>query len=197
MSLEDIKREWRNEMERSISPSEFEQLLNVVQGRCADLERQVHGRDVREILAALIVIGAFAAMWPIYRASPAAILGVTLIVCGAGFIVYSLLSARTPAPTSFQASVLECSRNRLAWLDRQISLLNSVLWWYVAPICLGCLLFGWGLTGGSPLAFGFHAVIILAIGAGIVRLNQWTVRRNLQPLRDEVVRLIENLERVD
>ena len=139
----------------------------------------------------------FAAMWPIYRSSPAAILGVALIVCGAGFIVYSLLSSRTPAPTSFQASVLECSRNRLAWLDRQIGLLNSVLWWYVAPICLGSLLFGWGLTGGSPLAFGFHAVIILAIGAGIVRLNQWTVRQHLQPLRGEVVRLIENLERVD
>ena len=52
MSLEDIKREWRNEMDRSISASELEDLLNVVQRRCAGLEHTIHRRDIREILAA-------------------------------------------------------------------------------------------------------------------------------------------------
>ena len=197
MSLEDIKQEWRNEMERSISPSELDQLLSVVQGRCAEMERQVHGRDVREILAAVFVVGAFAAMWPIYRSSPVAILGVVLIVCGAAFIVYVsavLENSCAHVLPGFGAGMLAEPSGVARSPDRPPEQRFLVV---CGPICLGCLLFGWGLTGGSPLAFGFHAVIILAIGAGIVRLNQWTVRQHLQPLRGEVVRLIENLERVD
>ena len=72
-----------------------------------------------------------------------------------------------------------------------------MVWWYVAPIRVGCLLFGWGLTRGTILAFAVHAVIVLAVCAGIVVLNQWAVRRSLQPVRDEVARLIERLEGAD
>jgi hypothetical protein len=195
MSLDDMRQEWRKEMDRAIPRAEIDQLLGVVQRRCAEMERQVHGRDIREILAAVFVVGVFAMMWPVYRTSLVAALGVVLIVLGAGLIIYVLLSSKAPAPTSFQVSVLEYSRNRLAWLDRQIGLLRNVVWWYVAPICVGCLLFGWGLTGGSILGFGVHAAVVLAICAGIVYLNQWTVRHSLEPVRDELKGLIASLER--
>ena len=133
-------------MDRSISSSELHDLLNVMQRRCAGLERCIHGRDVREILAAVFVVGAFAAMWPLYRSSLVAILGVALICLGAALIVYVLMSARKPEPLSFHASVLDFSRNRLAWLDSQIHLLRTVVWWYVAPLCTGLLLLHWGLV---------------------------------------------------
>src|SRR5271165_3581038 len=157
MSLEDIKREWRKEMDRSISTSELQDLLNVVQQRCAGMERTIHGRDVREILAAVFVVGAFAAMWPLYRSSPVAILGVALICLGAAIIIYVLMSARKLEPLSFHASVLDFSRNRLAWLDNQIRLLRTVVWWYVAPLCIGCLLVTWGIARGAWLVFGLQA----------------------------------------
>jgi hypothetical protein len=197
MSLEDLKREWRSEMDSSISSAELNELLDLVQQRCAGTERHVHGRDVREVLAALFVVGAFAAMWPIYRSSPVAVFGVTLIVLGAALIVYVLMSSRTPTALSFHASVLEFSRNRLAWLDRQIRLLQTVVWWYVAPLSIGCLLLVWGITGGAWLVFGLQALLVLAVGVGVVLLNQWTVRQYLQPVRDDLVRLIEALESAD
>jgi hypothetical protein len=197
MSLEDIKREWRNEMDRSISSSELQDLLNVVQRRCAGMERSIHGRDVREILAAVFVVGAFAAMWPLYRSSPVAILGVVIIFLGAALIIYVLMSARKPEPLSFHASVLDFSRNRLAWLDSQIRLLRTVVWWYVAPLCVGCLLLTWGIAGGAWLVFGLQTLITLAVAAGIVVLNQWTVRRSLQPVRNDLARVIEALEITD
>ncbi len=146
MSLEDLKREWRNEMDRSISSSELEDLLDSVQRRYGGMERSIHGRDVREILAAVFVVGAFAAMWPLYRSAPVAILGVALICLGAALIIYVLMSARKPEPLSFDASVLDFSRNRLAWLDGQIRLLRTVVWWYVAPLSAGCLLLNWGIA---------------------------------------------------
>jgi len=196
MSLEDIKREWRNEMDRSISSSKLQELLNVVQRRCAGMERSIHGRDVREILAAVFVVGGFAAMWPLYRSSPVAILGVALICLGAALTIYVLLSARKPEPLSFDASVLDFSRNRLAWFDSQIRLLRTVVWW-VAPLCVGCLLLNWGISRGAWLVFGLQALIALAVAAGIVVLNQWAVRRSLQPVRNDLARLIEALESAD
>jgi len=197
MSLEDLKREWRNEMDRSISSSELQDLLNFVQQRCAGMERTIHGRDVREILAAVFVVGAFAAMWPLYRSSPVAMLGVALICIGAALIIYVLMSAQKPEPLSFQASVLDCSRNHLAWLDGQIRLLRTVVWWYVAPMCAGVLLFTWGIARGAWLVFALQSLFTLAVATGIVVLNQWAVRRGLQPVRDDLARLIEVLETTD
>jgi len=184
-------------MDRSISSSELQDLLNVVQHRCTGMERTIHGRDVREILAAVFVVGAFASMWPIYRSSPVAILGVTLICLGAALIIYVLLSARKPEPLSFDASVLDFTRNRLAWLDGQIRLLRTVVWWYVAPLCTGLLLLHWGINRGAWLVFGLQALIVIAVAAGVVVLNQWAVRHSLQPVRDELARLIEALEIAD
>ncbi len=197
MSLEDIKREWRNEMDRSISSSDLENLLDSVQRRYGGMERSIHGRDVREILAAVFVVGAFAAMWPLYRSSPVAILGVALICLGAAFIVYVLLAARKPEPLSFHASVLDFSRSRLAWLDGQIRLLRTVAWWYVAPMFAGLLLLNWGIARGAWLVFGLQSLFALAVAAGIVVLNQWAVRRGLLPVRDDLARLIEALETAD
>ncbi len=93
--------------------------------------------------------------------------------------------------------MLESSRSRLKWLDRQIRMLRTVVWWYVSPFCLGALLLAWGLTGGSGLVFAFHVFWAIAIGTGIVYLNLWTVRRYLQPIRDDLSRLIEALDSSD
>jgi hypothetical protein len=184
-------------MDRSISADELEQLRSGVQQRCAGMERIVHRRDLREIVACLVVVAAFVAMWPLYRSSPVALVGVALIILSAVIITRVLLSAGKPDPIPFDATVVECSRNRLAWIERQIRLLRSVLWWYVVPLFSGVLLLGWGIYGGSLIPFGMHAVIIVVVGTGIVLLNRWAVRVSLQPVRDDLVHLIEALESAD
>jgi hypothetical protein len=85
----------------------------------------------------------FAAMWPRYRSSLVAGLGVAIIILGGTVIVYMLLSSRKQSILPFNASVLEFSRQRLAWLDDQIHLFETAVWWYVAPCFPGCLLVGW------------------------------------------------------
>jgi hypothetical protein len=181
-------------MDRSIPAEELQKLMIGVQQRFGGMEKTVHGRDVREIVASLIVAVTFALMLPLFRSSPVAMLGIGLIILSAGLIICVLLSSRAPAPMPFDASVLECSRIRLAWMDRQIRLLRTVVWWYVAPLTTGLLVFAWGQTGGDPLGFGIQAAIFLAIGAGVVYLNRYAVRCSLQPVRDELARLIEALE---
>jgi hypothetical protein len=193
MSLDELRQEWRTQVERSLSTAELNDLLNVVQARCATMERHVRGRDIGEIVAAVIVVAAVASMWPLYRSSLAAVLGVLLILLGVVLIIYMLMSRGSPAPLAFQASVLECSRHHRAWLDHQIRLLRTVIWWYIGPLFAGSLLLQWGLTGGG-IAFGLVALVLIAVGAGIVLLNLLAARRHLQPVRDDLSRLIAALE---
>jgi hypothetical protein len=193
MTLDNLQQHWHNEVNQPMPSSELQQVLDTVQRRCAKLERSIHWRDVREILAALFVVAASGPMWPVLRTSRVAALGVLIIVAGAALIMYRLLSARKAAPPRLSTSVLEFARQRLTWLDGQIRLLQTVAWWYVAPISVGCLLLCWGLSGGKPLAFGLLALLNVAVAVLVVGLNRQAVRRELLPVREEVARLIDAL----
>ncbi len=157
-----------------------------VQKRYQELELTVYRRDLREIVAALLAIGMFAAFWPIYRSSPVAIAGVAIIMLGGLVIIYVLLRAQKPSSLPFDVSVVEYCRGRLAWLERQIRLMQTVAWWYMAPMAGGSLLFEWGLAGRSAPAFGVAALVTLAVSIIIIYLNKYAVRQSLQPVRDEL-----------
>jgi hypothetical protein len=197
MDLDDLKRDWTFVKERPVPPPELQALFQQTERRCHETERVVYSRDLREIVAALVVVGAFAAILPLCRSSPASMLGVAIIIAGGLVIVAVLLVSRKPAPLTFDLSMLEFCRRRLAWLDGQIRLLQTVVWWYVAPMTIGCLFFHWGLAGGLTPAFAVAALLTLAIAAGIVVLNHYAVRHAMEPVREQVVRLIETLEAGD
>jgi len=58
-------------------------------------------------------------------------------------------------------------------------------------------LLDWDISGGARLVFGLQALIALAVAARIVVLNQRTVHRSLQPVRNDLARLTEVLEITD
>lgn len=193
MSLDDARQSWRDEVDRPPSPEELGEGLAAVQRRFDRLERVIHWRDIREILAAVLVVAIFAAMWPLYRSSRVATLGAAVIVLGGGLSTFMLLSARKPAPLPFDASVQDFSRHRLAWLDAQIRLLGGVAWWYVGPAFVGSLLWAWSLTGGMRLAFGLFVLADVAFAAWVIALNRRAVRDELLPVREEVARMVKAL----
>jgi hypothetical protein len=193
MSLDDVRQSWQTEVNRPVSSIEMQQVLDGVQQRYSGLERSVHWRDMREILAVVVVVAAFAGMWPLYRSSLVGILGVLVIILGGVTIVCVLMMARKPKSLPLNASVLEFSRQRLAWLDGQIHLLQTVGWWYVAPLSLGCLLVSWGLSGGDRLVFSMMVLLTVSVAIVVVYLNKLAIKRELQPVREEVARLIEVL----
>jgi len=194
MGFDEVRKSWQSEVNRPVAPAELEQLLAAVQQRYGRLERTIHRRDLREILAALFVAATFAALWPIVRSSFIGKLGIVVIIISAAVVIWVLHAAGKPNEAPLATSVLESSARRLAWLDRQIHLLRSVIWWYVAPLELGGLLFGWGLTEGTPLAFWPIAVAFLVVAVAVVWLNRYAVRVELLPLRQQVAELIAALE---
>lgn len=194
MTFEDLRKSWQSEVTRPASAAELQQFLGDAQRHFGSLERRIHRRDVREILAAMFVVVGFAAGWPIYRSFPVACLGVAVILLSTPVIVYVFLWARRPTPAPFATSVLEFSRQRLAWVDRQIRLLQTIVWWYVAPLATGCTLVAWGLTPGRRIHFVVLMLVNVLVGVLTIFLNRRAVRNELMPMRQELVALIESLE---
>jgi hypothetical protein len=194
MTFEEIRKQWQSEVAQPAAVTDPKQLLAGVQRRFGTLERTIFWRDVREFLAGLVGICAFAAFWPIYRTSLVASVGVAIILLSTPMILYKLLAASRSRTTHFTSSVLDFSRDRLAWLDRQIRLLQTVAWWYVAPLGTGCMLVAWGLTPGRWFAFVQVAALNVGVAVITVWLNHRSVRINLLPARQELLELIESLE---
>jgi hypothetical protein len=120
-------------------------------------------------------------------------LGAALLVCWAGFIIYKLHWTRTiQQPASLDAPVREFCRIELDRLDRQIRLLRSVLWWYIAPCMIGVNIFFVGLAG-LGMASLVYAIVTLLLGWGIYALNMRAVAKELAPRRNELASLLSQL----
>jgi hypothetical protein len=198
MSFEDVRKQWQSEVDRPLAADRFKELLSVAQQKYSKLERTVYWRDLREIAAAMFVMVAFAAGWPaFYRKSLVAAAGAGILILAPPFIVYMLIRARRPIALPLDASVLDCSRQRLTWLDRQIQLLQTVAYWYVAPIFVGIVLFDWGLARGHWLFFSAHVATSALFCLFVIFLNRRAVRKQLLPIREELVQVIAGLERAD
>jgi hypothetical protein len=88
--------------------------------------------------------------------------------------------------------VAEALRAEGRRLDAQISLLESVLWWYVAPLSIGVVLLTVGLRGTSWFTLAYSVVVAL-VAWGVVALNLRVVRRDLRPKRAELNALLSEL----
>lgn len=194
MSFEDARKSWRREVDRPASASELQPLLIATQQRYGELERKTHWRFVREVLSAMLVLVGFAAAWPMYRSSLVACVGVAVIMLSTPIFVYVLASASKPRTMPFAASMLDFSRHRLTWIDRQIRLLQTMVWWSVAPPLTGCMLFFWGITPGRWLPFCLLTLWAILLSTVGVFWNRRSVRTELLPVRQQLAELIETLE---
>jgi hypothetical protein len=194
VTFDDIRKQWQTEVTRPTAAPDVRQLLQNAQRRFGNLEKTIFWRDVREILAGVLVVCCFAGAWPIFRTSAVASVGVAIIILSTPLIIYTLLAANRSRTPQFTTSVLDFSRQKLAWVDRQIRLLQTVVVWYVAPLFVGIMLAAWGLTPGRWLMFAQISAMTIAVMFVTLWLNRRSVQNDLLPVRRELVELIESLE---
>lgn len=192
MDLDALKEQWQQRgapgpyWTRGEDMSELRQKL-------ANIRRAAGRRDLREAIAAIAVAGIFT--WVgLTAAQPLARAGAWIVVASAFFIIVwsRVAGGRNREPES-DLPVVEFFRRELHYLDRQIHLLRSVFWWYSAPNLLGIELFFLASTRSGGIRVALMALPIV-IAAGVYRLNRVAADRELQPLRDEVARLLGDLE---
>ncbi len=121
-----------------------EEIMEMVQRKIRHFDRAIALRNLLECIAAVVVAVFFA--WSAFR-MPNAVMktGSIVVAAGAVWIVYYLLRHGQAAPGADPSQELAgYTRDLVDRYDRQIRLLKSVKYWYLAPMYAGLLILSAG-----------------------------------------------------
>ena len=124
-------------------------------------------------------------------------LGAAVIIAGLALIVVTLRRARlTGLARRTDAAVRDFCVAGAANVDAQIRLLRSVGWWYLGPVISGVNLFFFGMRGPTLDTLGYFAGTLL-LAVFIYRLNVRAVTRRLEPMRSQLLAILEQMPKTE
>jgi len=173
-----------------------EDILALVQTRSRHFQRQIRFRDWRELIASAFVAVMIAPA--VGRGPILSRVGALVILAGLVLVAFKLWRARrfmTNSAAEVALPVAKALRVELQRIDAQITLLDGVGWWYVAPLIGGSLLLVAGSRGRAGWLFTLgYSIFAALLASAIIALNRRAVRRTLRPKREEVMRLLAQIE---
>jgi drug/metabolite transporter (DMT)-like permease len=194
--LDDLQKTWQSQPAARVRVAP-EALLAELRHNQRNFKLMIFWRDFREVLAAAAMTVFFAYQgfdkgWSWYLLA-----GACLWV--GGFILVDRYRRRGRA-ASFGDSMLGCVEASLEAVEHQIWLLRNVLWWYLLPpgIAMAVVLVHMGMQPDDLpwirwIGLGIVGVICAAAYVFVYWLNQWAVRTELEPRRQELLAVRENL----
>jgi Flp pilus assembly protein TadB len=198
MNLDDAKALWSSDNEPMRDDMSAQTLSNadivrLVKKQSDAFDQKIRRRDLLESVAAVAVFLFFG--WLAWH-DPSWLVrsGALIVMGGSTLIFWRLRRARTHfANASMDQPIKQMLRQERAKVDAQIHLLESILWWYIAPLVVGLLLVTVGDNGWSTFTFVYGTIVLLG-SAVIYALNQRAVRRSLRPRREELTRLLDQVK---
>ena len=195
MNFEDFQKSWQNQKAGAKISINADLLLKEVRRNQQQFWATIFWRDVREVGVALLLTVFF--LYAGIQGHDWTFCLLALGCFGVGtFMVVDrrIQRRREPASNETLKSCLEAS---LAQVAHQIWLLKNVLWWYLLPIAapLGIAVARDALRSShaGALFLGGYAVFCVLLFWGVYRLNQFAVRKSLEPRRNELESLLAAL----
>ena len=200
MNPEGLKKIWQAQTSQRRLTIDTAQLLNEVQRNQRRFASLIFWRDVREVSVALLLVPLWIYLgremhrpWTWYLAIP-----VLLSIAGFHLADRMRQKRRQPMPGD---TLRECIESSLAQIEHQIWLLRNVFWWNVLPMGAAVTIYfahrAW-LARNHGLVALFHwgreAGVLALIFWGVYWLNQFAVRKYLEPRRQEMEALLESLK---
>ena len=167
-------------------------LLADLNGQLKRFDRVIRRRDVREIVAAVIVIVLFG-VGTFYYTDILSRIGMILGVLYGILVIVVLKVAKRQKPIEFELPVKEYLVKYRDYLDKQKSLLKNIVYWYLLPPFVACLLFFIGQEL-SMVHLTINLVFILGLYTGVYFLNRNGVKKSYDPLLKQLGDTINDFE---
>ena len=196
---DDLKKAWQSQAPPQRLTLDTALVLNEVRRNERQFAAMIYCRDVREVGVALLMVPVwiycgirFSHHWSWYLVIP------TLLWI-AGFMLVDRVRQRRkqPGPGDTLRGTIESS---LAQVEHQIWLLRNIFWWYLLPPFGAMIIWpahlawrSWddgldAVAGFAGVAFTYVLVVWF-----IYWLNQYAVRKALEPRRKELQTLLRSL----
>lgn len=200
MSADDFQKAWRAQSSRTRVTIDADVLLKEVLRSQGHLQATVFWRDLREIGTALVMVPVwfylgltFSLPWTWYLAVPG-------FLWVAAFLFVDRRRHKQK-PSDPGGPLLASVQESLVQVEHQIWLLRHVVWWYLLPLTIPGLAFfaqvAWRNSQNwwqFAVGFALPALFVVAIDYLIYCLNQYAVRAQLEPRRQELLALLASLE---
>ncbi len=201
MNLDDFQKSWQSQDAANRISINADVLLNEVRRNQKQFHWLILRRDMIEVGVAALLVPLFTywgwkGQWTSY------LVAFGCFVVGTYFLVDRWRQRKkTPHP---DGSLKDCAVISLAEVNHQIWLLKNVIWWYLSPIYVPIMMFFAETAWDSRGPIGAKTIIVLTavfmmgfttvIYVGIYWLNQWAVKKQLVPRRQELEKLLNELE---
>ncbi len=202
MESDELQQAWRSQDIQPVTV-DAEALLSLVKRNHGEFRSMILRRDVVEIGTTLTMTGLFAA-WGAGLSSWAWFVMAAACLFVAVFMLVDRQRQRSRSPSNTESLAMCVERSR-SDVEHQVWLLRNVFWLYLLPLLIGfTCVYGHYIWQARRASASSPAVMTILVGLltgtyvfifGVYLLNQWAVRKKLQPRLEELRSLAESLGR--
>lgn len=169
-----------------------ERLIESISQKVSNLEKMIRRRDQLEIFIAVLMMPIFG-WWLITVPQVLAKIGAAIILTNCGLVIFRLIHARRINVKEDAASAIKYNLMvALQRVQKQIGLLNTVLWWYLMPFFIGIICFYYASVI-SVLSRVVYTIIVAALYGYIYYINKKVVKKKLKPMQDAIKKALSEL----
>lgn len=194
MNFEDLQKAWQSQNASAKVTINADLLMKEVRRNQRQFRATIFWRDVREVVVAFLLTWYFTQRGLRTDAWTDCLVGLACFGVGTFILVDRLLQhRRQPAPND---SLLACFETSLQQVNHQIWLLKNVFWWYLLPIAaaigVSVAVSSWHSRDHTSELVGWcvYAVICILLNWLLYWLNQFAVKKSLEPRKRELLELL-------
>jgi hypothetical protein len=197
MKLEDLKNDWQQNMTIS-TQSNLPELIAMLRNKTSKIDKEIKRRDFIEITIALGLIPVWS--WSLINsAGTVQSIGLLLAIASCIYIPYRLLKAKHVVSTK-TTSTLDYLLSERDKVKQQQQLLETVVYWYIAPLTLSIVLITLGATidatGNVTISaqMTIYYLMLTILVVGIYHLNKRAAKKKFGPLLNKIEQRLTELQ---
>jgi CubicO group peptidase (beta-lactamase class C family) len=199
MDPDSYQKAWHAQSSQTRVTIDADLLRKEVQRSEQNFRAMIFGRDFRELAIGLVMLPLWFYLGHRYSLPWTWWLAIPAITWVCLFIVVDRIRHKQ-WPSRPGEPLIDCVNSSLTQVEHQIWLLRNVFWWYLLPFTIAIMAFftqsAWlNNSGFWPITFALapFVLFLLVLYGFVYYLNQYAVRRDLVPRREELLTLRASL----